>query len=98
LPQIATILLFLIDIFRVVLLVRVVLEWVRAMNPSFRPKGIFLIVAELSFTLTDWVIKPLSRLIKPVRIGGGYIDLSVIAIFVLLSVLEALLKTAIQMA
>jgi YggT family protein len=68
------------------------------MNPSFRPKGIFLIVAELSFTLTDWVIKPLSRLIKPVRIGGGYIDLSVIAIFVLLSVLEALLKTAIQMA
>ena len=97
-PQIATILLFLIDIFRVVLLVRVVLEWVRAMNPSFRPKGIFLIVAELSFTLTDWVIKPLSRLIKPVRIGGGYIDLSVIAIFVLLSVLEALLKTAIQMA
>ena len=97
-PQIATILLFLIDIFRVVLLVRVVLEWVRAMNPSFRPKGIFLIVAELSFTLTDWVIKPLSKLIKPVRIGGGYIDLSVIAIFVLLSVLEALLETAIQMA
>jgi YggT family protein len=68
------------------------------MNPSFRPKGIFLILAELSFTLTDWVIKPLSRLIKPVRIGGGYIDLSVIALFVLLSVLEALLETAIQIA
>jgi YggT family protein len=68
------------------------------MNPSFRPKGIFLILAELSFTLTDWVIKPLSRLIKPIKIGGGYLDLSVIALFVLLSVLEALLKTAIQIA
>ena len=97
-PQIAAILLFLIDTFRIVLLARVLLEWIRAMNPSFRPKGIFLILAELSFTLTDWVIKPLSRLIKPVRIGGGYIDLSVIALFVLLSVLEALLETAIQIA
>ena len=72
-----------------------VLEWVRAMNPSFRPKGIFLILAELSFTLTDWVIKPLSRLIKPIRIGGGYLDLSVIALFVLLSLLEGLLRTVV---
>jgi len=93
LSQIAAILLFLIDIFRIVLLARVLLEWLRAMNPSFRPKGIFLILAELSFTLTDWVIKPLSKLIKPVRIGGGYLDLSVIALFVLLSLLEGLLKT-----
>ncbi len=94
-PQIAAILLFLLDIFRVVLLARVVLEWVRAMNPSFRPKGIFLILAELSFTLTDWVIKPLSKLIKPIKIGGGYLDLSVLALFVLLSLLEGLLKTAV---
>jgi YggT family protein len=64
------------------------------MNPSFRPKGIFLILAEISFTLTDWVIKPLSKLIKPIRIGGGYLDLSVIALFVLLSLLEGLLRTA----
>lgn len=92
--QIAAILLFAIDIFRIVLLARILLEWVRAMNPSFRPKGIFLILAEISFTLTDWVIKPLSRLIKPIRIGGGYLDLSVIALFVLLSLLEGLLRTA----
>jgi YggT family protein len=64
------------------------------MNPSFRPKGIFLIMAEVSFTLTDWVIKPLSKLIKPIRIGGGYLDLSVLALFVLLSLLEGLLRTA----
>ena len=85
--QIAAILLFAIDIFRIVLLARVLLEWVRAMNPNFRPKGIFLILAHISFTLTDWVI-------KPIRIGGGYLDLSVIALFVLLSLLEGLLRTA----
>lgn len=93
--QIAAILLNVLDVFRLVLLARVILEWVRESNPKFRPKGIFLILAELTFTLTDWAIKPLSKIIKPVRVGGAYIDLSILALFVLLIVLEALLRTLI---
>jgi YggT family protein len=62
------------------------------MNPSFRPKGIFLILAELAYTLTDWVIKPISKVIKPIRVGGGYIDLSIIAVLVLLMILDYLLR------
>jgi len=92
LPQIASILMLAIDIFRIVLLARIILDWVRAMNPSFRPKGIFLILAELAYTLTDWVIKPISRVIKPIRVGGGYIDLSIIAVLVLLMILDYLLR------
>ena len=93
--QIAGLLIGLLDLFRIVLLARIILDWARAFNPSFRPKGLFLILAELAYTLTDWVIKPLSRIIKPVRVGGGYLDLSIIALFVLLIVLEALLRTLI---
>lgn len=93
--QIAVILLNVLDVFRLVLLARIILEWVRESNPKFRPKGIFLILAELTFTLTDWAIKPLSKIIKPVRVGGAYIDLSVLALFVILIVLEALLRTLI---
>lgn len=93
--QIAAILLNVLDVFRLVLLARVILEWVRESNPKFRPKGIFLILAELTFTLTDWAIKPLSKIIKPVRVGGAYIDLSILALFVLLIVLETLLRTLI---
>ena len=91
-PQIASILMLAIDIFRIVLLARIILDWVRAINPSFRPKGIFLILAELAYTLTDWVIKPISRVIKPIRVGGGYIDLSIIAVLVLLMILDYLLR------
>lgn len=91
-PQIASILMLAIDIFRIVLLARIILDWVRAMNPAFRPKGIFLILAELAYTLTDWVIKPISRVIKPIRVGGGYIDLSIIAVLVLLMILDYLLR------
>jgi len=93
LSQIAAILIWLLDIFRVVLLARIILDWVRAMNPSFRPKGIFLILAELAYTLTDWAIKPLSKLIKPIKVGGGYLDLSIIALFVVLIILDRLLQT-----
>lgn len=91
--QIAAILIWLLDIFRIVLLARIILDWVRAVNPSFRPKGIFLILAELAYTLTDWAIKPLSKLIKPIKVGGGYLDLSIIALFVVLIILDRLLQT-----
>jgi YggT family protein len=84
-------LLWFIDIFRLVLFVRIVVDLFRTLNPNFRPRGIFLVLLEICYTLTDWVIRPLSRLIKPVRIGGGYLDLSILALFVILAVAERLL-------
>lgn len=92
-PQIAELLIGLLDIFRLVLLGRIILDWVRVMNPNFRPKGLVLILSELAYTLTDWAIKPISKVLKPIRMGGGYLDLSVLALFVVLIVLEALLRT-----
>jgi len=86
-------LLWFIDIFRLVLFVRIVVDLFRTLNPNFRPRGIFLVLLEICYTLTDWVIRPLSRLIKPVRIGGGYLDLSILAIFVLLYLAERLLAS-----
>jgi len=76
-----------------VLLARVILDWIRTYNPRFSPKGILLVLAELAYTLTDWAIKPLSRLIKPIKVGGGYLDLSILALFVLLIFLDTLLLT-----
>ncbi len=73
-----------IDIFRIILLVRVLIEWIRALNPNFQPKGVILVIAEVSFMLTDWIVKPLSKLIRPIRIGGGYIDVSILVLFLAL--------------
>jgi len=86
-------LLWFIEIFRLVLFVRIIIDLIRTMNPNFRPKGSVLVLIEICYTLTDWVIRPLSRLIKPVRIGGGYLDLSILAIFVLLYLAERLLAS-----
>jgi YggT family protein len=91
--QLAAILIWIIDIFRIVLLGRIVLDWIRAYNRSFKPKGFLLVLAETAYLLTDWVIKPISRLIKPIKVGGGYLDISIFLLFLALGLLDGLLAT-----
>ena len=45
-----------------------------SVNPSFRPKGLLLPVAEVIFTLTDPPLKFLRQFIKPVQFGGISLD------------------------
>jgi YggT family protein len=89
--SIAAALIWVIDIFRIVLLARIILDWVRVLSPSFRPKGIFLVLAETAYVVTDWVVKPISKLIKPIRLGSGYIDLSIFVLLLALGLLDGLL-------
>jgi YggT family protein len=91
--QLAAILIWIIDIFRIVLLGRIVLDWIRAYNRSFKPKGFLLVLAETAYLLTDWVVKPISRLIKPIKVGGGYLDISIFLLLLALGLLDGLLAT-----
>ena len=89
--QLAAILIWIIDIFRIVLLGRIILDWIRAYNPAFKPNGFFLVLAETAYLLTDWVVKPISRLIKPIKLGGGYLDISIFLLLLALGLLDGLL-------
>ncbi|MFM1994761.1 MAG: hypothetical protein RLZZ610_278 [Actinomycetota bacterium] len=53
---------------------RLILDLLMSVNPSFRPKGILLPVAEIIFTLTDPPLNFLRRYIKPVRVGAIALD------------------------
>ena len=44
-----------LNAFRIALLVRIVADIVRGLNPGWRPKGILLVILELVFTVTDLV-------------------------------------------
>jgi hypothetical protein len=37
----------------------------------------------------------MAKLIKPIKVGGGYLDLSVLALFIILIILDSLLITVI---
>ena len=63
-----------LGIFILLMWVRLILDWVRALQPRWRPKGALLVFAELCFAVTDPPLKLVRRLVKPIRIGGAQLD------------------------
>lgn len=64
-----------IQIYIYVLWARFILDWVRVLNPRFRPRGVLLVLFELVFTLTDPPIKMFRRILPPIRLGQISLDL-----------------------
>lgn len=65
---------FALNAFRIALLVRIVADIVKSLNPSWRPSGALLVALELVFTITDPLLKFIRRFIKPSRVGSMGVD------------------------
>jgi YggT family protein len=70
-----------------VLLARVVLDWVGVLAPSAGP-GLTRARA-IAYRLTEPVIAPVRRVVPPLRIGGMAIDLAFTIVFLAVIVLRA---------
>lgn len=86
--MVAYLLWWLIGVYIWVLLARVILSWIPMLAPGWTPSGFLLVIVEFVYTITDPPVKALQRVIKPVRIGAAYLDLSVLVLFVLLQILQ----------
>lgn len=91
---VATILNTLLFLYMLVLLVRLVLEYIPMFNRSWRPRGAGLVAAELVYTVTDPPIRLFRRFIPPLRVGPVAIDfafaLTMLLCFILLGVTRAI--------
>ena len=72
---------FVLFIFMLLLLARVVLSLVIAVAHEWRPPGAGLVVTEGVFTITDPPLKMLRRLIPPLTIGQIRLDLAFLVLF-----------------
>jgi YggT family protein len=72
-----------IQLFMLVLLVRLVFEWVQVFAREWRPRGVVLMIAEVVYTITDPPLRALRRLIPPLTLGTVRVDLAFIALFML---------------
>ena len=70
-------------LFLVLLIARLVFDYIQMFARSWRPSGPLLVVAELIYTVTDPPLKALRRVIPPLRIGQVSLDLSFLVLFVL---------------
>lgn len=68
-------------LFLLFLIGRLVLETLQAFARSWRPRGVVLVLAEATYTVTDPPLKLLRRFIPSVRLGNVALDLSFTVLF-----------------
>ena len=88
---VASVVRFVVFLFFVVLLGRLVLDWVQAFARDWRPRGALLVVAEAVYTVTDPPLKALRRIIPPLTLGAVRLDLAFLVLMLVTSVLMGIL-------
>lgn len=83
---------FLLFLYFVVLLGRLVFDWVQVFSRDWRPSGPVLVVAEFIYTLTDPPLRALRRVIPPLRIGGIALDLAFLVLILGVSILQSVVR------
>lgn len=81
----------LLVLYLLVLLVRLVLDWVQIFARSWRPTGLVLVVANGAYALTDPPLRFLRRLIPPLRLGQVQLDLGFIILFIGVQIARAII-------
>jgi YggT family protein len=88
---VASALRFVVFLFFIVLLGRLVLDWVQAFARDWRPRGPILVVAEFVYTITDPPLKALRKVIPPLSLGSIRLDLAFLVLMLLTTLLMSLL-------
>ena len=78
---------YVLTIYLVILVGRMIFGWIQAFARDWRPTGIVLVLAEAIFTVTDPPLKFLRRFIPPLRLGMVALDLSFMVLFIVVLIL-----------
>ena len=78
---------YVLTIYLVILVGRMIFGWIQVFARSWRPTGFILVIAETVYTLTDPPLKFLRRYIPPLRLGMVALDLSFMVLFIVVLIL-----------
>ena len=88
---IRSILHFVVLIFFILLIGRLVVDWIQVFARDWRPRGVVLVVAEAVYTVTDPPLRALRKVIPPLTLGSVRLDLAFMVLMFLCWVLLAVL-------
>ncbi len=80
-----------LQVFGIAMWGRFILDWVQVLSPSFRPKGLLLVIAELVYTVTDPPLRLVRRFVKPIPLGGASLDLAWVVVMLLIGFASSLI-------
>jgi YggT family protein len=78
---------YVLTLYLVVLIGRMIFGWVQVFARDWRPSGILLVIAESIYTITDPPLRFLRRFIPPLRLGMVALDLSFMVLFIVILIL-----------
>jgi len=76
-----------------VLLARMVFDYIPMFNRGWRPRGAGLVLAEVVYTVTDPPIRFVRRFVRPMRVGPVAIDFAFTIVLLVCFVLLAITRT-----
>ncbi|MBM7415119.1 MULTISPECIES: YggT family protein [Nocardiaceae] len=83
---------FILFVFWLLLIGRIIVEFIRSFARDWRPTGVVVVILEAIFTVTDPPVKLLRRIIPPLNLGGVRLDLSIMVllfiVFILMRVVQ----------
>lgn len=82
--------------FLVVLIFRLVMDYVFQFARSWQPGKAMVVVLEATYTVTDPPLKLLRRFIPPLRLGGVALDLSFFVLMIIVYILISVVKPAVN--
>ncbi|MGB3827589.1 MAG: YggT family protein [Ornithinimicrobium sp.] len=77
----------------IVLIGRLIFDWIQVFSRDWRPTGVVLVVAEFIYSLTDPPLRALRKIIPPLRLGGVALDLAFLVLIIGVSIARALVST-----
>ena len=60
---------FVLWICLILLIARIVLDWVQMLARSWQPKGALLVLCEIIYSITDPPLRAIRRVLPPLRLG-----------------------------
>ena len=86
---VADVVYFVLLVFLLLLIFRLIMEYVFLLARSYRPTGLVAAALELAYSVTDPPLKALRKVIPPLRIGQVSLDLGFIILFIVVRILMA---------
>ncbi|NBO25524.1 MAG: YggT family protein [Actinobacteria bacterium] len=91
--SVATVISSLLNLYVLILIARLVLEYVAMFARDWRPRGPLLLLSETVYTLTDPPLKAIRRVVPSLRIGSVSLDLSFIILLFAISITRGILAS-----
>lgn len=76
----------------ILIIARVIIDWVQVFARQWRPKGWVAVLLELVYSVTDPPMRAIGKIIPPIRLGPTMLDLSPIVLIFGIYIIQIIVR------